>query len=158
MVVTAATDIDAAHAAAQCVSRVHEALVDFLRAGQTLAEIDGFVGRTLKDLDCRSAFLRYRIPGNPPFPSHSCLSPNNCIVHGTHNMTDDPIEPGDLLSIDIGVVHHGWMGDAAWTYAIEHASEEAQRLMECGRRSLDAGIAAMQPGRPLIDSERNLRA
>ncbi|UCD75193.1 MAG: M24 family metallopeptidase [Phycisphaerales bacterium] len=154
MVVTAATDIEAAHAAAQCVVRTHERLVEFLGAGQTLADIDAFVGQTLRDLDCRSAFLRYRIPGNPPFPSHSCLSLNDCIVHGTHNMSSDPVVPGDLLSIDIGVVHHGWIGDAAWTYAIEHASDLGRRLMECGRKSLAAGVAAMQPGRPLIDWAR----
>jgi methionyl aminopeptidase len=154
MVVTAERDIDAAAAAAQCVVRVHERLVEFLRAGQTLAEIDQFVAKQLADLDCRSAFHRYTIPGHPPFPSHSCLSINNCIVHGTHLMSDDPIEPGDIFSIDIGVVHHGWVGDAAWTYAIERASDRAMKLMRCGRESLRRGIAAMQPGRPLADWAR----
>ncbi len=66
-------------------------------------------------------------------------------------MTADPIDPGDLLSIDVGVIHCGWVGDAAWTYAINSASEEALRLMACGRQSLQRGIAAMQAGRPLID-------
>ena len=41
MVVTADRDIESALAAAQCVVRSHERLVDFLRAGQTLAEISG---------------------------------------------------------------------------------------------------------------------
>ncbi|HRP62283.1 MAG TPA: type I methionyl aminopeptidase [Phycisphaerales bacterium] len=154
MVVTAARDVDAAYAAAQCVVRTHERLVDFLRAGQTLAQIDTFVAETLADLDCRSAFLRYRIPQHPPYPSHSCLSVNACIVHGTHNMSAEPLKPGDIISIDIGVSHHGWIGDAAWTYAIEHASDEAMRLMTCGRESLRRGIAAVQPGKPLIDWAR----
>ncbi len=124
MVVTAARDIAGATAAAQCVVRTHERLVEFLRAGQTLAEVDRFVAETLSDLDCRSAFLRYKIPGHPPFPSHSCLSVNECIVHGTHLMSDHPLEPGDLFSIDIGVNHEGWIGDAAWTYAIEAADDD----------------------------------
>lgn len=151
MVVTAERDIEAVHAAGQCVVRTHERLANFLRAGLTLAEVDAFVAETLEDLDCRSAFLRYKIPGHPPFPSHSCLSVNDCIVHGTHWMSDEPLEPGDIFSIDIGVNHHGWIGDAAWTYAIEHRSDEARGLMDCGRESLARGIAAMQPGRPLVD-------
>jgi methionyl aminopeptidase len=154
MVVTVQQDIDGAAAAAQCVARTHERIAEFLRAGLTLAEIDTFVARTLEDLGCRSAFLRYRIPGHPPFPSHSCLSLNECIVHGTHTMTTKPIEPGDLVSIDIGVNHRGWVGDAAWTYVIERATPEAERLMACGRESLRRGIDAMQPGRPLIDWAR----
>ena len=154
MVVTASQDIDSALAAAQRVVRVHERLVEFLRAGQTLAEIDSFVARALKDLDCRSAFLRYSMQGHPPFRSHSCLSLNACIVHGEHNLTSEPIKSGDVLSVDVGVIHRGWVGDAAWTYAIESATPEALRLMQCGRESLRRGIAAMQPGRPLIDWAR----
>lgn len=151
MVVTASRDIDAAHAAAQRVVRAHERLVEFLRAGLTLPQVDEFIGRTLKDLDCRSAFLHYTMQGHPPFRSHSCLSLNDCIVHGEHHMTNQPLKPGDIFSVDIGVYHQGWVGDAAWTYAIEAAAPEALNMMQCGRESLRRGIAAMQPGRPLID-------
>lgn len=151
MVLTASRDVDGALDAARKVHDVHFALVEYLRAGRTLPEIDGFVADTLRSLDCKSAFHKYRIRGLPPFPSHSCLSVNSCIVHGTHTMTSAPLEPGDIISIDIGVKYRGWIGDAAWTYAIEHASDEALRLMQAGRESLAAGIAAMQAGRPLID-------
>ena len=154
MAISAQQDIELARAAAQCVVRTHERLAEFLRSGLTLAEIDQFVARTMDDLDCRSAFLRYKIPGHPPYPSQSCLSLNDCIVHGTHLMSDRPIETGDVLSIDIGVVHHGWIGDAAWTYAVGEASDEVRRLMASGRESLQLGIRAMQSGRPLIDWAR----
>jgi len=151
MVVKEVQDIEAASAAARCVVRTHERLVEFLRAGLTLPEIDGFVARTLDDLNCKSCFLNYKIRGHPPFPSHACLSLNDCIVHGTHTMTRERIKPGDLLSIDIGVRHRGWIGDAAWTYAIEYAPEEARPLMACGRETLRRGIPTLRPGRPLLD-------
>lgn len=158
MVVTATADIEGAAAAADKVVQVHRHLIDHLRAGLTLAEIDGFIAQRLAQLHCRSAFLRYRIPGHPPYPSHSCLSPGACIVHGTHVMSDAPIEPGTILSIDIGVIHRGWVGDAAWTYAIEHASQEALAIMRCGRESLRRGIESLQPGRPLIDWARAVQS
>ena len=80
-------DAKAAKISAQFVLEVHKALTDFLRAGVTLPEIDSFVGEKLRSLKCKSAFYKYRIPGQPPFPSQSCLSINDCIVHGTHTMT-----------------------------------------------------------------------
>jgi methionyl aminopeptidase len=151
MVISRDEDIDSAAAAAAKVVETHRRLVDFLRAGQTLAEIDAYVGRTLEDLGCRSAFIGYRMRGHPPFPSHACLSVNECVVHGTHDMTAAPLRPGDILSVDIGVRDRGWIGDAAWTYAIEEASDVAAALMRCGRESLRRGLAAIRPGRPLID-------
>lgn len=150
MTLTTSKEMEAAAAAAQCVADVHERLAEYLRAGRRRAEIDGFVARCLDDLHCRSCFRMYKLRGLPPFPSHSCISVNDCIVHGTHTLSNDPLEPGDVVSIDIGVKHRGFIGDAAWTYAIEHAGDTALGLMQCGRESLQRGIAAVQPGVPLL--------
>ncbi|MBT5136418.1 MAG: type I methionyl aminopeptidase [Phycisphaerae bacterium] len=144
-------EVEAAKKSASHVVEVHKRLTEFLSAGVTLPEIDTFVASVLGELKSKSAFLKYKIPGQPPFPSHSCLSVNDCVVHGTHTMSLAPLQPGDLISIDIGVTHQGWIGDAAWTWAIEHAEDEHLRLMQAGKDSLAAGVNAMQPGRPLID-------
>ena len=151
-------EIEAARFAAHCVVDVHRSLTDYLRSGLTLPEIDSFVAQQLRSLNCKSAFLNYRIPGQPPFPSHSCLSVNDCVVHGTHIMEQAPLAPGDLVSIDIGVTHQGWIGDAAWTWAVEHATDENILLMKAGRESLAAGVAAMQPNRPLMDFAKAVQA
>lgn len=150
MTVTSARDVAGATDAAKRVVEVHRRLVEYLRAGRTAAEIDGFVAGLLRELDCKSCFRHYRVRGHPPFPSHSCISINDCIVHGTHTMSERPLEPGDLVSIDVGVKHRGWIGDAAWTYAIESASDENRRLMECGRESLRRGIDAIRPGEAMV--------
>ncbi|MEY4832783.1 MAG: methionine aminopeptidase [Planctomycetota bacterium] len=144
-------DQDAATAAAACVVTIHRRLVDELRPGLTLAAIDAFVARQLVDLKCTSCFKGYKVRGHPPFPSHSCLSVNDCVVHGTHDMTERPLVEGDLISVDIGVKHQGWIGDAAWTYAIRGCDKLGAELMSAGRESLRVGIEAMQPGRPLVD-------
>jgi methionyl aminopeptidase len=151
MVVSAPHDVDLAAAAAEAVVEVHRRLVEFVRPGQTLAEIDEFVGRTLGELSCRSAFLGYRARGHPAFPSHACLSPNACVVHGTHDMTPRPLDSGDLLSIDIGVRREGWIGDAAWTFGVGSLSDEALALLRCGREALRRGVEALRPGAMLLD-------
>ena len=141
MLVTRPADIEGAPKAAECVVETHRRLATFLRAGITLAEIDEFVAMTIAELSAPSCFLGYRIKGLPPFPSHSCLSVNDCIVHGTHDMTTRQLSRGDLVSIDIGVRHEGWIGDAAWTYAILERDKLSTALMESGKESLRSNQA-----------------
>ncbi|MGP1272545.1 MAG: type I methionyl aminopeptidase [Phycisphaerales bacterium] len=143
-------DAEAARNAAQRVVQVHRRLAEWLRPGLTLAEVDAFVASTLEDLRCRSCFLGYRVPRTPPFPSHACLSVNECIVHGTAGYTSEPLKDGDLLSVDIGVWYQGWVGDAAWTYAMRERTDEAARLMQAGRDSIAQGVQQLRPGNRLV--------
>lgn len=140
---------DAGHAldAAQKVVETHRKLSAFLAKGQTLAQIDSFVAKTLDDLGCKSCFLGYRQrPSDPKFPSYACLSLNECVVHGTAGYYILPVQPGDVLKIDIGVSFRGWIGDAAWTYVFGQPTEQVRRLMDCGKESLKRGIATLRPG------------
>ncbi len=151
MLVKDPKDIAHARDAAYKVVQTHQALVRFLRVGLTMPEVDDFVGRTLQELDCESCFRGYKVRGHPPFPSHACLSLNDCVVHGTHISTKRALQAGDLFSVDIGVRYKGWIGDAAWTYSMGRPDKIMHELMEAGRESLRRGIEAMQPTRPLID-------
>jgi methionyl aminopeptidase len=144
-------DYPRARAAAQKVVQVHQGLAEFLRHGQTLAQIDQFVARTLDELACRSCFLGYKVPPHPAFPSYACLSLNECIVHGTAGYYLQPMKPGDLLKIDIGVYFEGWVGDAAWTYCFGEPSEQTRRLMNCGKTALAEGVKQLQPGKPFLN-------
>ena len=154
MTITREQDVALAVEAAARVVRVHQALVDFLKPGVTAIEIDQRVGRTLEALDCSSCFLGDKVRGHPPYPSHACISVNDCIVHGTHLSESAPLAPGDLLKIDVGVRYRGFIGDAALTYSVATQTELGRQLQRCGRESLRRGIAAMIAGRPLIDWAR----
>ncbi len=140
-----AQEADLARLAAAKVVQTHVRLAEFVRAGHTLAQVDRFVEQTLADLGCRSAFLGYKVARSPAFPSHACLSVNDCVVHGMAGSYLAPLKPGDVLKIDIGVVHKGFIGDAAWTYAIKERGDQAERLMECGKESLRRGVATLGP-------------
>lgn len=139
-------EVDAAYAAAQCVVETHRRISSWLRVGMTLAKIDAEVARVLESLRCRSAFLGYRPGRSPPFPSHACLSVNECVVHGTAGYLERPMREGDVLKLDIGVIHQGWVGDAAWTYSFGKPDETVARLMASGRESIKRGVATLRPG------------
>lgn len=138
---------DAAHAAALVVVETHRRVAAFLKAGQTLAQVDEFIARQLADQGARSCFLGYRPSRRvPPFPSHACLSLNDCVVHGTAGYVRRPLQQGDLLKIDIGVHFRGWIGDAAWTYSFGEPTAQIARLMESGKQSLARGVQELRPG------------
>ncbi len=143
--------------AAQRVVEIHRRLAGFLAVGQTLGQIDGFVGEALRSLGAKSAFLHYRTGRYPRFPSHACLSVNDVVVHGTAAMSTSPLTAGDIISIDIGVKYRGWIGDAAWTYILQRGDEEATRLCMCGREALSRGIAKLQPGHALVEWAREVQ-
>lgn len=151
-------DVDAAYTSAQKVVDVHRRLSAFLRPGTTLPQIDTFVARTLDEMSCKSCFLGYKIPKSPPFPSHACLSVNNCVVHGTAASWLQPLKQGDILKIDIGVTHRGWIGDAAWTYVFGEPSPLVKRLMESGKESLRRGVLTLKPENTWIAWARAVQA
>jgi methionyl aminopeptidase len=151
------SDVDTARDAARRVVQVHQRLAAFLRPGQTLAEIDRFVARTLGELSCRSCFLGYKVGKSPAFPSSACLSVNECVVHGTAGYLVRPLRKGDLLKIDVGVTYRGWIGDAAWTYCFGAPEPTVERLMRCGREALRRGITRLQPGEPYIHWAREVQ-
>jgi len=142
-------DEAAAYASAQKVVETHRRLTKWLRPGVTLLAIDNWIGQTLSDLGCTSCFRNYVTRGHGPFPSHACLSLNECIVHGHGLSSKDPIKVGDLLKIDIGVTFEGWIGDAGWTYCIGEPSPLQKKLMDAGKEALRRGVATIKPGAKL---------
>ena len=71
------------------------------------------------------------------------------IVHGIPGPYR--LDDGDILSVDIGVTLDGFIGDAAYTFAVGEISEEAARLLATGQEALAAGIAECRTGRRLSD-------
>jgi len=148
---SAKSKLDHAAAAAERVVIIHQRLAEWLREGVTLADTDAFVADQLSDLGAKSCFKGYRVPRTPPFPSFACLSLNDCVVHGTAGMHTAPLKKGDFFSIDIGVSYRGWIGDAAWTYAIGELTDDAAKLARAGRESIAAGVEAIKPGGVWLD-------
>ena len=86
----------------------------------------------------------YKGAGGVPFPTATCISPNDVIVHGIPN--GYKAREGDIISFDIGVTKDGLIADSAATFPVGEISAEAQRLLDVCRAALDAGIDAAQVG------------
>ena len=73
------------------------------------------------------------------FPAASCISINDEVIHGIPSKSRI-IQPGDIVSIDVGATFKGYVGDNAATFAAGEISPEAQRLCNTTRESLYEGI------------------
>jgi methionyl aminopeptidase len=114
------------------------------RPGVTTAELDLAAERFIASQGATAAFKGYR-----GFPGSICASPNSMVVHGIPGPYE--LQRGDLISLDVGVVHNGWVADAAFTIPIGPVSEPAMQLLETTRESLFAGIAQAKAGNHLGD-------
>jgi methionyl aminopeptidase len=136
--------IDAMRRAGRLVGHTLSALVETVRPGITLLELDRLAERTIRDGGGTPSFLGYH-----GFPATLCLSPNSWVVHGIPN--GYVLSDGDILSIDCGAIVEGWHGDAAVTVPVGQVDEAARRLIETTERAMWAGIAQVRAGNRLSD-------
>jgi methionyl aminopeptidase len=112
--------------------------------GVTTAELD-----RLAEQECVKRKARPAFKGYGGFPFAVCASPNEKVVHGFPD--DVPLEEGDILSLDFGVIYDGFYGDAALTIAVGQVDAEKDRLMRATEQSLYRGIDAAVSGGRLSD-------
>lgn len=114
--------------------------------GTTTKEINDRVHNLIDQNHARPAFLNYPNPkaGGPIFPSASCISINEEVIHGIPSERE--LRDGDLISVDIGIEYDGYIIDSCRTYEVGLVSEEAEDLNYWTWRALQAAIGAIEPG------------
>ena len=143
-------DLEAMRPACVVARTVLDEISDFIQPGVTTREIDQYAASRIKFYGAKSAFLGYR-----KYPCHVCISVNEQVVHGLAN--ERRVEFGDLISLDVGVMYNGFIGDTARTVAAGGCSVEAQRLMDVSEQALYEGIAQALPGKRVADISRAIQ-
>lgn len=136
--------------ACQVASQVLEDVAAFIQPGVTTKEVDDFAAGRMRMYGAKSAFLGYR-----KFPRQICISVNEQVVHGLAGPRR--LEFGDIVSLDIGVLYHGYIGDTARTVAVGGCDVRAQRLMDVTEQALYEGIAQAVPGKRVVDISRTVQ-
>jgi methionyl aminopeptidase len=128
-------------------------LAAFVKPGVTTKEVDEFAAARIKHYDAKSAFLGYRMNSVlSPYPCHACISVNDVVVHGIAGSR--VLKFGDIVSLDVGVVYNGFIGDTATTVAVGGCSVLAQKLMDVTEKSLYEGISQAVAGKRVADISR----
>ncbi|MDO8995923.1 MAG: type I methionyl aminopeptidase [Sediminibacterium sp.] len=119
--------------AAMLVSKTLTEVAKVLKPGMTTLQIDKLCADFIKQHNAISSFLNYR-----GYPFTICASVNDVVVHGFPN--DVPLQNGDIVSIDMGVILNGWHGDHAYTFILGDADPAAIQLVKITKESLYKGI------------------
>src|SRR5947209_12436543 len=133
------------------VHQILQALAGMVAVGVSTAELEAAAEKMIGDAGSKPAFKGYYVPAaGSKYPFVLCTSVNHEIVHGMPS-SKRVLKKGDIVSIDTGVQLEGYYGDSAITVAVGEISEEAKRLMEVTRESLELAIQQVRAGNRLFD-------
>jgi len=136
---------DANRVVAEILLRMEE----IIRPGVTTAELDQLAEKMIRLAGAKAAFKGYRMRNQRPYPASICSSVNEEVVHGIPGPRI--LMEGDIVSVDVGAVYKGFVGDAARTYPVGRVSEQAMKLLNVTRESLYKAIEKAEDGNRLQD-------
>lgn len=139
-----AEEIELMRESALIVSKTLGMLAAEIKPGVSTLELDAKAESFIRDHGAEPGFL-----GLYDFPNTLCVSPNAQIVHGIP--TNDPLQEGDILSIDCGALKNGFYGDHAYTFAIGEIDSATEKLLRITKESLYVGIDQFRTGNRIGD-------
>ena len=115
-----------------------------VKPGITTIELDRAAEALVLKHGAKPAFKGY-----DDFPYSLCASVNEEIVHGLPS--ERILKEGDIIGLDLGVLHKGYNSDMAITVAVGKVSFEAKRLIMVTKKALKRGIKKVRPGNTIGD-------
>lgn len=147
MIVKTEEERDVLREGGRRLAEIRDILAEKTVEGVSTAELDALAYELCTRDGDSPAFLNYTPVGAPrPFPASLCISVNDVVVHGIPTENPVVIQNGDLVVIDVGLVHRGLVTDSAITVAVGDVSERELEMIKTAERALGAAIDAAEPG------------
>ena len=137
-------EIDILRKAGKILASIIRELESSLKSGMTTKDIDAVAEGLIRRANVLPAFKGYR-----GFPGCACVSVNEEVVHGIPG--SKVVKDGDVVSIDVGIIHEDYYSDTAVTVGIGRIEEKYNKLLEVTRESLYVGIEQARPNNRLSD-------
>ncbi len=139
-------EITKMRAAGQMTAKVLEAVSEFIKPGLTTLELDEFcedyIRNTLKAIPGSKGQYGY------PYSINTSL--NHVICHGMPS-AKQLLKNGDIINVDITVIHDGYYGDSSKMFCIGEVAAHAKRLVDVTQECLYKGIEVVKPKTTLGD-------
>jgi len=137
-------EIELIRLSSQLVSKTLAEVAKLIRPGVKTIELNRVAETYIRDNGGVPGFLNYN-----GFPYSLCISLNNQVVHGFPGKYE--LVPGDLVSIDCGVVMNKFYGDSAYTFSVGEPREDIKLLMKVTQECLTLGIEKAVSGMRIGD-------
>ncbi|MDR0831539.1 MAG: type I methionyl aminopeptidase [Bacillales bacterium] len=115
--------------------------------GVTTKQLDELAEKIIFENGGVASFLGYGADtsrGIKGFPGSICASVNDELIHGIPS--GRVLKEGDIISIDVGVIHNHYHGDAARTFPVGKISPQAERLIEATKKCLESALEIVKDG------------
>ena len=145
IVIRSAEELSILREANRIVARILGELAESIEPGVSTEVLDDKAERMIREAGGKPAFKGYR-----GYPKAICASINEQVVHGIP-APDVILKESDIISVDVGIIYKGYVGDTAVTYPVGEISDEKQRLIRVTRESLSEGIKQARAGMRLSD-------
>lgn len=138
-------EIELMRDAGKLLRDVHNRLGEEIAPGISTLDLDKLGEELIRKTGSIPSFLNYE-----GYPASVCVSINEEVVHGIPK-ANRMIKEGDIVSLDIGLIHNGYQSDAARTHAVGCVSDEAAALIKVTEESFFEGIKYAKAGNHLHD-------
>lgn len=139
-----AEEIELMRQSALMVSKTLGMIATEIKEGITTLQLDNLAEEFIRDNGATPGFK-----GLYGCPSTLLTSVNEQVVHGLP--TNRPIENGDIVSVDCGVLMNEFYGDHAYTFEIGEVKPETKKLLQVTKESLYIGIREFKAGNRVED-------
>lgn len=127
-------------------------LAKAVKPGVSTLELDNLARELVAEGGDKPAFLDYLPRGaKRAYPAALCTSVNDEIVHGIPNESPRILKDGDIVSLDMGLIHKGLYTDSAITVGVGKVDEAGLKLMEATKQALTEGIKVIKEGKYVRD-------
>lgn len=137
--------------AGRIVAQTLAKLKEYIVPGVTTIELDRIAEEHIRAQDAIPAFKGYN-----DFPASICASVNEEVVHGIPGLKQ--LTEGDIISIDVGVVKNGYVGDATITFPVGEINNQKQHLLAVTEAALYEGIKEAVIGNRLTDISHSIQS
>ena len=117
IIIKTSEEIEKMRRVSRVVAETLQGMKPLVRPGVTTGQLDEYAEKALRDRGVEPAFKGYR-----GYPSTICASKNEIVVHGIPS--EEVLEEGDIISVDLGGRLDGFYGDSAVTFPVGEVSGE----------------------------------
>ena len=137
-------EIELMRESALVVSKTLGMLASEIKPGVNSLFLDKLAEEFIREQGAEPGFL-----GMYDFPNTLNMSPNAQVVHGIP--TSEPLNDGDIISVDCGALKHGYYGDHAYTFMVGEVAPETKKLLQVTKASLYLGVREFKIGNRVGD-------
>jgi len=135
---------------AKIVSAVLNEVKKEVKSNVSTLDINEFAEKLVRDMGAIPSYKGYN-----GYPTATCISINNEVVHGIPNK-NKVIKEQDLIKIELGVYLDGYHANKSIIVPVGSISKNAKKLIKTNEEAINQVINNIKPGNTLLDIAGNI--